>query len=364
MRAVILILAIVFPGVVSAQDSASTTAPAPVVTLKDALRTAAAGAPSAAATQPPSTAATQPPRTTQPPPAQRRRRGSMVGYIVDSTIGNYVRVRFDSGWDNTAPDRAEFFYAQCGCNDATAPGPGEPGAQDLATSINFQHLIADVQYAVHPRIAVFGSVPLRFVQPQSFLGEILNPPQPNNTFESGSGFSDLRAGVKGSIFETDDVTLTALVQGYFPSGDAKEGLGTDHASFEAALLFQQSLSDRVTVEAQFGDWSPIGGSTAGGTDYAGNVLFYGIGSSYELVNTGRLTFAPVVELVGWRVLGGLQQTTGAPPQDAEGTNIVNLKLGGRTNFDDRSSFYVGYGHALTDDVWYNNILRFEYRYSF
>ena len=137
-----------------------------------------------------------------------------------------------------------------------------------------------------------------------------------------------------------------------------------HASFEAALLFQQSLSDRVTVEAQFGDWSPIGGSTAGGTDYAGNVLFYGVGSSYEIVNTGRLTFAPVVELVGWRVLGGLQQTTGAPPQDAEGTNIVNLKLGGRANFDDRSSFYVGYGHALTDDVWYNNIIRFEYRYAF
>jgi hypothetical protein len=281
----------------------------------------------------------------------------MVGYIVDSTIGNYVRVRFDSGWDNTTPDRAEFFYAQCGCNGPTAPGPGQPGPQDLATNVNFQHLVADVQYAFHPRIAVFGSVPLRFVQPQSFLGE----PVPAS-FDSGSGFSDLRAGVKGSIFETDDVTLTALVQGYFPSGDAKDGLGTDHASFEAALLFQQSVSDRVNIEGQFGNWSAIGGSEAGGTDYAGNVLFYGVGASYEVVNTPRLTFAPVVELVGWGVLGGLVQNAGSL-EDAD-TSIVNLKLGGRANFDDRSSFYVGYGFAMTDAQWYGKILRLEYRYSF
>jgi hypothetical protein len=356
MRAAILFLAFLFPGVVSAQDSVSTTAPTPDV--------AATESPSSEDPQAPRAGAAQPPRTgtTQPPPAQRRRRGSMVGYIVDSTIGSYVRVRFDAGWDNTAPDRAEFFYAQCGCNDATAPGPGEPGAQDLATSVNYQHFIADVQYAVHPRIAVFGSVPLRSVQPQSFLGESLNPPQLGNTFESGSGFSDLRAGVKGSVFETDDVLLTAMVQGYFPSGDAKEGLGTDHASFEAALLFQQSVSDRVNIEAQFGNWSPIGGSTAGGTDYAGNVLFYGIGSSYALVDTGRLTFAPVVELVGWRVLGGLVQNAGSL-EDA-GANIVNLKIGGRANLDDQSSFYVGYGFAMTDAQWYDKILRLEYRYSF
>ena len=101
----------------------------------------------------------------------------MVGYIADGTIEDYVRVRFDAGYDNNVPDRAEFFYAQCGCNGPTAPGPGSLGRGDLATSLNFQQLIFDVQYAFHPRIAVFGSIPLRFVQPQSFLGETLNPPQ-------------------------------------------------------------------------------------------------------------------------------------------------------------------------------------------
>ena len=204
---------------------------------------------------------------------------------------------------------------------------------------------------------------MRFVQPQTFLGETLSPPQTSNTFDGGSGFSDIRAGVKASIFANENSLLTAQVQGFFPSGDSTKGLGTDHASFEAALLFHQRLSDRVTIESQFGDWIPIGGSSANGIDYAGDVLFYGIGPSYELVNNGRLRFTPVIELVGWHVLGGQQQNAGTLGL-AEGTNIVNLKFGARTTFDEVSSFYVGYGHSLTDAMWYSNILRVEYKYSF
>ena len=351
MRAAILILATSIPGVVFAQDG-STSIIAETPAAVDQAKPA-----------PPKPPA-PPPQTAKPAPSPSPiRKGTMVAYIADATIENYVRVRFDTAFDNDVPDRTEFFYAQCGCNGSGAPGPGSPGAQDLATSLDFQQLIADVSYAFHPRVAVFGSVPLRFVQPQSFLGEILTPPQTNNTFDGGSGFSDIRAGVKGSIYSTDTATLTAQVQFYFASGDATKGLGTDHTSFETALLFHQQLSDRFTIEWQFGDWHPIGGSSFNGEDYAGDVLFYGIGPSYELVNTGRLRIAPVVELVGWHVLGGLQQDAGTLGP-AEGTNIVNLKLGARTSFNERSSFYVGYGFAMTDAQWYGKIVRFEYRYSF
>jgi hypothetical protein len=40
---------------------------------------------------------------------------------------------------------------------------------------------------------------------------------------------------------------------------------------------------------------------------------------------------------------------------------VNLKFGARVFFKDSSSIYVGYGHALSEDSWYNNILRLEYK---
>ncbi|HKY20830.1 MAG TPA: hypothetical protein VJM31_06385 [Vicinamibacterales bacterium] len=361
MRAAILILVTSIPGVVFAQDgSTSTIAETPAVVEQ---AKPAQPKPPNPAPQPPKPPA-QPPQP--PPPPTPIRRGTMVGYIDDATIETYMRVRFDTAFDNDVPDRTEFFYAQCGCNGGGAPGPGITGAQDLATSVNFQQLFADFSYAFHPRLAAFGSLPLRFVQPQSFLGETLSPPQNDNTFDSGSGLSDIRAGVKGSIYSTDTSVVTAQIQFYFPSGDATKGLGTDHTSFEAALLFHQRVSDRLTIESQFGDWHPIGGSTANGADYAGDVLFYGIGPSYELVNTGRLRIAPVVELVGWHVLGGLQQP--GPPAGAvvpaEGTNIVNLKLGARTSFNEMSSFYVGYGFAMTDAQWYGKIVRFEYRYSF
>ena len=49
---------------------------------------------------------------------------------------------------------------------------------------------------------------------------------------------------------------------------------------------------------------------------------------------------------------------------ADGTNIVNLKVGVRTLIGKHNSFYVGFGQALTHSVWYEHIVRAEYRYSF
>jgi hypothetical protein len=81
-------------------------------------------------------------------------------------------------------------------------------------------------------------------------------------------------------------------------------------------------------------------------------------------------FAPVVELVAWRIFGGKwtnPDLNGMGPgwDTADGSNIVNLKVGARTTIGNNSSFYVGYGHALTSaNVWYEQILRVEYRRTF
>ena len=67
-------------------------------------------------------------------------------------------------------------------------------------------------------------------------------------------------------------------------------------------------------------------------------------------------------------MNGFQTQMGGPLfgvfADAGGTNIVNLKIGARTAVSPQSSFYVGYGKALTDAVWYDDIVRVEYRYVF
>lgn len=152
-----------------------------------------------------------------------------------------------------------------------------------------------------------------------------------------------------------------------PTGDALKGLGTDHASIEPAFLVAQRVNDKVGIEAQFGGVIPTGGSPGpaafGSGKFSGGVLYYGIGPSFDVYSSDRVRFAPVIELVGWRVTGGYQTAT-EPPFDASGVNIVNLKIGARVVMEDRNSLYIGYGHHLTDASWYESILRFEFRRLF
>jgi hypothetical protein len=310
----------------------------------------------------------QPPPPPPPPDDRPRRVGSMVGYIDDAIIESQVRIRFEVGFENRAPDRAEFFYAKCGCFrdlagtpffDPDAPGPG-PG---LAQDIDFRQFMVEAEYAASDRFAVFGEVPIRWIQPQLFAPG-------TGSFENQGGFGDIRAGAKLGLAASPDYALTFRFQAYFPTGDAGKGLGTDHASIEPALLYFQKFpntSDRLALESQFGFWFPTGGSNppvpTDDDNYSGNVMFYGIGPSYVVYDSNDVRIAPVVELVGWHVLSGFEAPPGASTTDASGTNIVNLKFGARVNFK-KNSLYVGYGHALTSESWYDDIVRVEYRYAF
>jgi len=289
-----------------------------------------------------------------------RRRGSMVGYIEDTLVSSKIRIRFDSALHDHAPDRAEFFYAKCGCyrdlptNNATfdpdAPGPG-PGVVD---DLNFQQVYVEGEYATGTRVSVFAELPVRWLQPQT-----------PGVFEHQHGLSDLRGGVRLALADTAEQMVTLQLKAFLPTGDALRGLGTDHASVEPTLLYYRSLSDRASIESQFGLWLPIGGSngvpTSSDDKFSGKVLSYGIGPSVDVYSKGDVRIAPVVEVVGWRVLSGFQTSD---PADASGINIVNLKFGARGSWGRGSSVYAGYGHALTKADWYNDIFRFEYRFAF
>jgi hypothetical protein len=215
-------------------------------------------------------------------------------------------------------------------------------------------------------------VPIRWLQPQGFQSI---PPASLGflPFSNQSGLGDVTAGFKFAAVASEGTYLTFQLKSYFPSGDASKGLGTNHYSVEPSLLMYHSLSDRWTLEAQAGDWHPIGGSggvpISGSEGFAGDVFFYGIGPSYKLYRGNHIGLAPVVELFGWHVLGGFQTqpvtgTTDGAASEVSGMNIVNLKVGVRTSIGFHNSFYVGFGQALTHDDWYKHIIRLDYRYSF
>lgn len=349
-------LGVLLPAVAGAQETPTGTTPAPA-TQEGIILPARPAAFTFATPAPASQAA-----------AVRKRRG-MVGYIEDATVSSKVRLRFDLGYEYKVPDRAEFFYAKCGCyqfdpppySDPDAPGPG-PG---VPTELNAQQFYALGEYVVGNRLSLFAELPFRAIQFEDFLPF----GSPYDPFDDQSGIGDIRAGAKFSLMADDTRDVTLMVRAAFPTGDASKGTSTDTWNIEPALLYRQDVNERVGIEAQFGTVHPFGGSRSADDDdkkFSGHIIFYGIGPSFDVVDTGQVRFTPVAELVGWRVIGGSQTEcfADAPCNFDADDNIVNLKLGARTTFQGRHSLYAGYGFALTDAAWYDKIVRFEYRYEF
>jgi hypothetical protein len=328
-----------------------------------------------------------PSKKPQGEPTKPRIPSSMVGYIDNAIVGSQIRIRFDAAFHDNAPDRAEFFYARYnGLNNTNSPNNSGPGPPFVVADLNFQQLYLYGEYAPIKRFSFFTQVPVRWIQPQLTVANVnpsLSPPFPN---VNEAGLSDVAVGFKLAAIASSNQYLTFQFQAYFPSGNASMGLGTNHYSVEPALLYYRRLSDRAALEAQVGDSHPIGGSSCllpcktdpmettlpKSEGFAGDIFFYGVGPSYVLYRGEHVRIAPVIELVGWRVLGGFE--TNCVPSvlscsnqeavSADGTNIANLKVGVRTAVGAHSSFYVGYGHQLTHAVWYKEIVRAEYRYSF
>jgi hypothetical protein len=268
-------------------------------------------------------------------------RDSSVGYIDPALPANLLRFRYDAAFDDPRPSRAEFFYPKA--------GPGNPGPPLRDTSVNFQQLSADLEVKLAKPFSVFVEVPERFIQPEVNQHHI--------------GLGDMNVGAKYAFFSDENRVATFQFRTYIPTGEGKLGLGVEHVSLEPALLLYARASERWAVEAELRDWIPIGG-----TDFAGNIIRYGVGVHYDLFTTERLRVVPVGEMVGWTILGGKESVVGpdglAQIRDAAGQTIVNAKVGVRFKLDSWGDLYGGYGRALTGDRWYTQTFRIEWRLLF
>ncbi len=286
-----------------------------------------------------STSPTSPPASgTDSGPAEVE---SSVGYIDTAIPGSQFRLRFDSAYRNRRPTRAEFFYPKGGATGRGLPQP--------ELNVDYQELTSYLEWAVAPGFSGFVESPVRFINPD------LNV--------NASGLGDLNAGFKYAFLLREDLVASFQLRAYAPTGDGDRGLGTEHVSLEPGLLVYQRLSERLTGEAELRYWVPIGG-----TDFAGDILRYGIGFSYGERRPDTWWMTPMAEVVGWTVLDG-QASVRTPAattfiEDATGDTIVNLKLGLRLGLGHRANVYTGYGRALTGDTWYKDIYRLEFRLFF
>ena len=288
-------------------------------------------------------------------------------YIDDARIRNLFRFRADAAYNNPFPDRAEFFYAQCGCFNQIAPGAPGPGVTSAATNVNYQEFWMYGESALSDQFSVFIDVPFRLVDIDVNIPGATGPAAAQ--IPNSAGLSDIHLGLKYAFIADPNRYDTFQLRIYTPTGDADRGLGTHHVSLEPAYLIFRRLSQRFRVNGEFRAWIPISNDVnpVNGRDFAGPILRYGLGGSYDLLQWGPCCndrLSAVVEFVGWSVLSG-QKFNPLFPNDTEaaGDTIFNVKVGGRWVFGNQS-LYAGYGHALTSQVWYTDIIRAEYTYQF
>jgi hypothetical protein len=281
---------------------------------------------------------------------------ALGGYIDNARPVTMFRLRADAAYRNNRPDRAEFFYPKCGCfgtPDAKGPGMGV-GSE---TNVDYQEILPYFEYAINPNLSVFVTVPVRFINPTVNANSV--------------GLSDVSFGAKYAFINTADRAYSFQLMLTTPSGDGDKGLGQENWRLEPGVLFLEQLRCRWGVFGEFKDSINLTRSS----DFTGNVLRYGLGTSYAVVQSDRGYIAPVGELVGWTVLSGKELRTGMTPAvvAASGDTIVNAKVGVRfgwggptadAQLPTGSDIYIGYGRALTGEVWYKDMLRVEYRKVF
>jgi len=107
-----------------------------------------------------------------------------------------------------------------------------------------------------------------------------------------TGLGDLHAGFKAGPWNNDNEQVTVQLSTSIPTGDTGEGLGTGHHTIEPYLLYAQRVSEHINIFGELGDVHPIGGArsfvfdpyrSATEQSFAGDVVNYGVGASYGLL---------------------------------------------------------------------------------
>ena len=255
-----------------------------------------------------------------------------VGYIDSATIGNRFRVRYDSGYGLSPADRAEFFYA------------ATPGVR--AGDVDYQEFSSYLELARTDWLSGFIEAPMKFINP--------------DLLQNTSGIGDINLGFKAVLFADQRSCTTFQFRTYLPTGDDSRRLGTGNVNVEPALLNYFKLNDRWTMESEFRTWVPVTSAA-----FPGTIIRWGSGISYNSRSgcSCQPSFSPVLEIVGWTALDGLETTGNGTVSSAVGDTIVNAKLGVRANFNG-DQLYAGFGQALTTKHWYEEIFRIEYRFQF
>ena len=260
---------------------------------------------------------------------------SYAGVIEAAVPRNLFAIRFDGTYGNRQPTRAEYLQ----------PKNGFPLIETKLDTFDFSTY---AEYTLTPWFSTFVESSYRWVNPE--------------VNENASGPSDTKFGFKLCTWSSERAIATILTRVHQPTA-RHAAFGTGHWSIEPGLLGAFRYNDKILLEGEFRYFIPINGS-----DFAGEVLRYGVGLSYGRRNPYGVWYVPVLEGVGWSVLNGKSIVASSPDnfiiQEIHGQHIINAYLGVRWGYGDRINMYTGYGRAFTGQAWERDFFRIEMRYSY
>jgi hypothetical protein len=266
---------------------------------------------------------------------------SVVSFLDSAVPRSQMRTRLDLGYDNHRPTRAEFVWPKSGL--PFSPGPPLP-----ETNLDIQEWSTSLEIALGEQFSFFLETPVRWANPE------VNANQ--------HGLGDVSGGFKWAFIKQENLVTAFQFRGYFPTA-SEAALGTDHYALEPALLVNYHLAEFLLLEGEVRYWLPLGG-----TDFAGDVVRYGLGLSFGQRPAGEIWLTPVAEVVGWTVLDGKVMAANSPElftvESAAGTTIVNGCLGVRLGLGDSCDFYCGYARAFSGHSWFKDLFRLEFRMNF
>lgn len=255
-----------------------------------------------------------------------------VSFLDSAVPRSTLRLRYDMNQRNFRPTRAEFHF------------PAD-AFRVPETRIDTQELHTYVEYGLNEWCSTFMETPYKWI----------NPEQNRNT----SGLGDLYFGLKFAGWNSEKLMTTFQLR--FGANTAQRALtGTGHWSVEPAFLVNWRLMDYLTLEGQVGYYVPMGG-----TDFAGDVMKYGVGLSYGSRTASAVQLMPVAEIIGWTLTSGKEITAPAPgvfiTDNVAGDTIINGCLGMRFTLGHSGDVYAGYSHCFYGAPWYRDMLRLEFR---
>lgn len=263
---------------------------------------------------------------------------SCVSFIDSALPRNTVRLRFDNVQRFKRPTLAEYLQPKGGL-------PGTPGPPLPETNVDYMDLSTYLEYAPDTWFSVFVETPFRWV----------NPDLNQNT----SGEGDMNLGFKMGIFTEERFFTAFQLRAFLPTA-RNSALGTRHVSLEPAILASFRIADRFQLEGEVRYWTSLGG-----TDFAGDILRYGLGLSYGHPGGNVIWLSPVVEVVGWTIQSGKALAVGPGGflgiEDASGQTIINAQAGLRIGLGHSADIYAGYSRAITGPTWYRDLMRIEFR---